>query len=284
MKYTYQIGSFRFAIEMPNELKIPVNFTLFKKKCVPSFTYHLSVAEEFPSPAGTCIVQRDDLQVYVHDDLEERYVGIAVNRQVYGCYREMDQYNADIVVIRKKANDLVYDTVFASLLALERHMEKDGLLLHCAYLCDYDGRAILFSAPSETGKSTQASLWEKYRFGSHQVNGDKAYLQRVNGIWIARGWPVCGSSEICHNEDTPIRTIVMLSQDTHNHCERMSPATAFQAVFPQITINRWNKTALNSSMDLLEQLISQVPFFHLGCTISEEAVDCLEETMEANDA
>ncbi|MCH4021343.1 MAG: hypothetical protein LKE61_10755 [Erysipelotrichaceae bacterium] len=96
---------------------------MFKKECVPSFTYHLSVAEEFPSPAGTCIVQRDDLQVYVHDDLEERYVGIAVNRQVYGCYREMDQYNADIVVIRKKANDLVYDTVFASLLALERHME-----------------------------------------------------------------------------------------------------------------------------------------------------------------
>ena len=45
-----------------------------------------------------------------------------------------------------------------------------------------------------------------------------------------------------------------------------------------------NKTALNSFMDLLEQLISQVPFFHLGCTISEEAVDCLEETMEANDA
>ncbi|MCH4021341.1 MAG: hypothetical protein LKE61_10745 [Erysipelotrichaceae bacterium] len=29
MKYTFQIGSFRFAIEMPNELKIPVNFTLF---------------------------------------------------------------------------------------------------------------------------------------------------------------------------------------------------------------------------------------------------------------
>lgn len=284
MKDTYQIGSFCFAIEMPAGLKIPVNFALFAKKCDPSFTYHLSLADELPCPMGTCIVQRDDLQVYVHDGLEERYMGIAMSGQVYGCYREMDMGNADIVVMRAKADELVYDTVFTSLLALERHMEKDGLLLHCAYLCDGDGRAILFSAPSETGKSTQAGLWEKYRSGSRQINGDKAYLQKNGDMWMARGWPVCGSSSICHNEDIPVRAIVMLSQDTYNHCERMSPAAAFQAVFPQITINRWNKPALNASMDLLEQLISQVPFFHLGCTISEEAVDCLEETMEAYDA
>ena len=33
-----------------------------------------------------------------------------------------------------------------------------AVILHSAYI-DYKGKAILFSAPSGTGKSTQAELW-----------------------------------------------------------------------------------------------------------------------------
>ena len=52
------------------------------------------------------------------------------------------------------------DPMFTSLLALERRLvKKNSMILHCAYV-EYQGEAILFSAPSETGKTTQANLWK----------------------------------------------------------------------------------------------------------------------------
>ena len=77
--------------------------------------------------------------------------------------------------MQDELRDLHIDPLFTSLLALERRLvRKDQMVLHCAYV-EYRGEAILFSAPSETGKTTQAGLWEKYR-GSRTVNGDRSLL------------------------------------------------------------------------------------------------------------
>ena len=131
---------------------------------------------------------------------------------------------------------------------------------------------------SKTGKTTQATLWEKHR-GSRVINGDRALLDCIDGRWTARGWPVCGSSEVCHNEDTKIRAIVMLSQGKTDTVERLTPFQAFSQIYSQITINRWNREAQQRAMDLIENLITHVPVYHLSCTISEDAVRCLESAL-----
>ena len=141
----------------------------------------------------------------------------------------------------------------------------------------------LYREPSGTGKSTQAGLWEQYR-GGETINGDRALLQKLDGRWTARGWPVCGSSGICRNEDTPIRAIVMLSQAPENRVERLHPAQAFAQLYGQITVNRWNRAATARAVGLIEDLIGAVPVFHLGCTISEKAVDCLDAALSAGTA
>ena len=151
------------------------------------------------------------------------------------------------------------------------------MVLHCAYI-EYNGEAILFSAPSETGKTTQGNLWEKYR-GARTVNGDRGLLQKINGKWFVRGWPVCGSSEVCHNEQMPIRCIVMLSQAPVDSVERLHPAKAFAQIYSQITVNRWNRGANLRTMELIEELISDVPVYHLACTMNETAVKTLEEAI-----
>ena len=167
------------------------------------------------------------------------------------------------------------DPMFLAMFAMERHMmRRDALVLHCAYM-ERGGKAILFSAPSGTGKTTQATLWEKHR-GTRVVNGDKALLRSADGVWTANGWPVCGSSQVCHDESMPIRAIVMLSQGKENAIERLAPFAAFSQIYSQITINFWNRDAQQRAMDLIEQLVTQVPVYHLRCTISEEAVACLE--------
>ena len=173
--------------------------------------------------------------------------------------------------------DLHWDTVFVAMLSLEKHMFANGdMILHTAFLC-HDGQAILFSGPSEIGKSTQAGLWEKYTSHSHTVNGDRGLLMKENGVWYVGGWPICGSSGICNNEKYPVKAIVMLRQSKENRCELLSGVQAFRELLPQITVNMWNSAFQLKAMDNIEDLINNIDIYELFCDISPEAVECLKE-------
>ena len=297
MDKIFQIGDFTFRLCCPEEIMPPPNFMLFergdtecalekgsenssmKETAEPEYTYRMHVAEELPVPEGKVIARRPDLTVYECGNRESRLIGVKGTEGYYACYRENDLSSAEITFAADRIGGLHIDPVFSSLLALERRLvKKDSMILHCAYV-EYQGEAILFSAPSETGKTTQATLWDKYR-GSRTVNGDRSLLGKKDGRWTAQGWPVCGTSEVCHDEAFPIRAIVMLSQADENRAVRMTPGQAFPLVYSQITVNRWNREEHIHTMDLIQDLLESVPVYHLGCTISEEAVECLARILE----
>ena len=193
-------------------------------------------------------------------------------------YQELTPHSARSIILKDTLGELYVDPFFCSFFSLEKKLlEKDALVLHCSYM-QYKDYAILFSAPSGTGKTTQATLWEEYK-GSHVVNGDKGLLMKDDGVWTAHGWPVCGSSGVCHNKNVPIKCVVMLSQEKENKIEKLSPIAAFKEAYSQLTVNRWDKSSVLKSMDLLQDLIDNVPFYHLGCTISKEAVETLEKVL-----
>lgn len=273
------IGDFCFRLIGPDSVTPPENFMLFARDgAEPSYTYTLSLTDSFPQPRGRLIAQRPDLAVFEQDGLEMRYIGVAGTPGFYACCREEDARSTTILLASAAAGAMWVDPMFLAMFAMERHMmRRDALVLHCAYM-EREGEAILFSAPSGTGKTTQATLWEKHR-GTRVVNGDKSLLRCAGGVWTANGWPVCGSSQVCHDESMPVRAIVMLSQGKENAIERLAPFAAFSQIYGQITINFWNRDAQQRAMDLIEQLVTQVPVYHLRCTISEEAVACLENAL-----
>lgn len=279
MDKTFCIGEFVFRLRCPDEIQPPANFLQFAADDgrPVQFTYDIEVADELPRPE-TILVRHPDLAVFSTPGGEGRLLNVRGETEFYACYRETDAAHARISVTPEKLDSLRIDTMFVSLLALERRMiERGGMVLHCAYV-HYNGKAILFSAPSGTGKSTQAGLWEQYR-GADTVNGDRALLACPGGVWTAQGWPVCGSSKICHLRALPIHAIVMLRQAPENTVQRLHPAQAFAQLYTQITANRWNQAAHLHTIGLIEQLVGQVPVFELGCTISEQAVECLEQAL-----
>ena len=276
MHKTFLIGDFCFLLDYPEELTPPPHFMVFE---VPDgkveYRYEIRLCGEIPQPEGALIAGRPDIRIYQNGELESRLIGIKGRERFYACYRETTKYSAEIALDREAITDLNIDPVFTSLLALERRMAaRGGMVLHCAYV-RYQGEAILFSAPSETGKTTQANLWAQHRC-SETVNGDRALLQCVDGRWTARGWPVCGTSEVCYNQDTPIRAIVMLSQGKTDVVGRLRPMQAFSQLYGQITVNTWNKAFVQGNMDRIGALTTALPVYHLSCTISEDAVRCLE--------
>lgn len=279
MNKLFQIGDLIFSLTCPEELLLPDNFLLFERKQGrPEYTYQIRITDQLPLPEGRIIARRSDLTVYKTISGESRLIGIKGQNNYYACYQEVSDRQAEVLLAVREITDLHIDPVFVSLFALERRViTHHCLILHCAYMV-YQEKAILFSAPSGTGKSTQAELWERYR-GSRTVNGDRALLQKINGQWTAGGWPVCGSSDICRLEDTPVHAIVMLQQGKENQIEKLSPVQAFSQLYSQVTVNQWNHEFVMCAMDIIEDLIRQVPVYQLTCDMTENAVKCLENVL-----
>ncbi len=276
------IGDFHFQIICPDIVPIPENFMKFSAEPVPvPYLYTIVLREQLPEPEGDPAARRDDILVFRRGSLETRYQSLhgGYGHDAYACMREDSDRRTTIFLRPQSLDDMRYDTFFTSLFSLERRLiDRDALILHSSYI-QYKGLAILFSAPSQTGKSTQAGLWEQYR-GVRQINGDRSLLRQIGGIWYACGWPVCGSSEICCNEQTPIRAIIMLSQGSANEVRPLSQMQAFSQIYTQVTINRWNRSFQTRAMDRIEALVQDIPVYHLTCTISREAVDCLAEALQ----
>ena len=166
-------------------------------------------------------------------------------------------------------------TVLNAMEAEHLVVQNYGLILHASFVRTGD-RAILFTAPSGTGKSTQAELWCHHR-DAELINGDRAAVMLENNAVYACGIPFSGSSGVGKAAKLPLGAIIYLSQSPENHVERLSGFRAFRKVWEGCSVNIWNREDLSLSTDTLMQIIDRVPIYHLSCRPDENAV----ETMEA---
>ena len=97
---------------------------------------------------------------------------------------------------------------------------------------------------------------------------------------MANGWPVCGSSQICHNQSYPLAAIIMLDQGPTNKVQQLSYFEKTKRLIKEITINFYNQDYVNHYFEFIDQLINDIPIINLTCTISEEAVDCLDNYLK----
>lgn len=283
----FQIGDFCFRVSYPESMAPPANFLLFEthEEMHVEYRYQIEVRQEFsPDDLAGCSLHqpaavREELILFSSRNLETRLLKPTGKEEYYALYRELSDTEALIFVYESFWDISYLDTAFCSLFALERRLlRKHGLILHCACL-RYGEAAILFSGASGVGKSTQASLWETYK-NAAIMNGDRILLQYRDTRWNAYGWPVCGSSGICENMTLPVRAIVMLSQEKENMLSLSGRMEAFASLYRQVTVNGWNPSSAGHVMDLIEALIREIPVYHLGCTVSKEAVELLAEELD----
>lgn len=286
----YRIGHTEIEITAPIYMKSPKNLEKFRieraERTDDEVVHYLvemtedlaGIKEELMKKRTGRVICRENLMVFQTDGGECRFINFHGMDWHYAVSSQENRNHYRIWFVPEVAEMLDQDTVYLAAFSLEKQAIKDhAMILHSAYMC-YEDTAVLFSAPSETGKSTQADLWEKYR-GTWTVNGDRSLLIREKDGWYANGWPVCGSSEICNNKSYPVRAIVMLSQARENRISRLKGIEALRKVMEQITINAWNSEFQMQAMDELECLLQEIPIYHLECDISEDAVRCLETVL-----
>lgn len=156
-------------------------------------------------------------------------------------------------------------------------LERSTLILHASCVI-YKEKAILFSGPSGIGKSTQAQLWQQHR-NATIINGDRCLIYEKDGIYHAASHLYCGSSGIAEGQSAPINAIVLLDQGVDNIITHASPIGAFQRVLHQCAYEVSEPSQLQTAIDLVAKLVSQVTVFQYQCRRDESSVIELENVL-----
>lgn len=163
------------------------------------------------------------------------------------------------------------------LIAIEELLLRNNAFLLHSSVVEIDGQIVLFSAPSQTGKSTQASLWEKY-LGAEIINGDRCIVRKLDNRFYGFGSPYAGTSGIYKNASAPIKGIILLKQAPENSIRRLG-AEAFPRLFNQSIVNTWDSSFVAGLTDLIVNVMEQLPIYELSCRPDEEAVRLAYHTL-----
>lgn len=156
-----------------------------------------------------------------------------------------------------------------------------GMMLHASGISD-GGQAIVFAGPSGAGKSTLARLWQGCE-GVRLLNDDRTILRRSGGQW--RAYPVAGMGEMrpLSSEGSNLGAIFLVSQANDNNAERKGISQAASSILPHISLAYYDSVAVNLGLQLLDDLLQEVPVYELGFLPDQTAVSFVRDVVRQRD-
>lgn len=273
----YRICGVRYRIDCPAEWTCPNDDHISAFRTDPEpWDQHItfSVEEVLPEPAGVMAFKEPGQSFYLADGALVCYVGGQDPFLRLEC-RE----NRTLAAVRSSSipNGITARVVMSAMMLPRRMIQHSSFILHSSYIC-HNGKAILFTAPSGTGKSTQADLWCRLR-GAELLNGDRSGVMTTpEGVFV-HGVPFNGSSGVSKNVTAPLAAIVYLSQAPTTTITRQTGLRAFRSIWEGCTVDLWDSALAAACTDLVLDVVRQVPVFHLACTPDESAVNAVEQAI-----
>lgn len=279
MKRFYQVCGVTISVCMDDSLWSAEERSMapFRTEAsVADHIYDFEMVDVLKEPEGCPVTWADNAMVYQNQDVQIRYIGASQREWNHAYIRVAHRGNYHSAhLLRSQYQDKIGIKAVMTAIGFEHLIARaGGYILHCSYVV-HNGRAILFTAPSETGKSTQAELWKEFR-GARIINGDRAAVRTVDGVPMAEGIPFAGSSQYCLNESWPLAAVVYLGQAKETTIHRLRGGQAFSRIWEGCTVNVWDQKDVELVTNSVMQTISSVPVYRLDCTPDESAVRALE--------
>ena len=231
-------------------------------------------------PAGKLLGVSGEKSAWRDGEIIQRCTMSDAGRKPYAMlrYREDGTERAELLARRQEWSWLGGLQFWIAAQFPQLLLHRGAVMFHASYIA-YEGQGIIFTAPSQTGKSTQAELWRKHR-GAEILNGDKAGVTPGPAGAMVHSLPFSGTSGICKNRSLPLRAIVVLSQAPVNAVRRMGPSEAVTALCGNIFADKLVPEEWTMALNLLLDLLVTVPVYHLACTPDVRAVEALEAAFE----
>ena len=158
--------------------------------------------------------------------------------------------------------------IFTGMLFMKIALNEGLLGLHGAAVA-YNGEAVIFAAPSRTGKSTHRRLWQRH-YEIETINDDKPLLSLEQGeIWVHPS-PWSGKSRLTGTTPYPLHTIVFLSRGEENCIRELD----FKESLEHLMRNCYrpdSEDLWDRLFEILEHLKRHTPMLHYACKKENQA-------------
>ena len=284
-RYDFRIAGFRLRVNSPYQLEqlyeLQNYSVVYNPSMIPDAQYEIQLLPEDWTIQGQLILETARDAVYLLDSSVLRYFYLTVgSKQRYVLLKQNrpDDGRYIIYIQADRFEEFWPRFRLSAFLSLEKFlMAHDAFQLHASVI-EWQGSGILFSGPSGIGKSTQANLWNRER-GARIINGDRGLIRRMDADYLVYGSPYAGTSGIYTTAQVPIRAIVVLTQAPYEQLRRLKPAEAFAKLYRECTVPAWDPGFAEALTELLADMVSRIPVYHLACRPSTEAVEVLEKEL-----
>lgn len=152
-----------------------------------------------------------------------------------------------------------------------------AVVLHASRIA-VGNRGILFTAPSGTGKSTQAALWNRYEQAPIACN-DRTLLWNSGPCFRTCGCPIDGGTPVYSSSKLDLGAIVVLRQGPENEIYRLSARKATKYLMEQTVCNAWSGEEISGASRQWLEVLKRYPVYLLTCTADRNAVLCLKQQL-----
>ena len=213
-------------------------------------------------------------------ELDDSSCSFAKGGDDYYFILETTNPNEEPILMRYSGGNVVEATVglnpfllrFALWMALSMLSASSKMVLIHSSVIVHQGKAVLFLGESGTGKSTHTRLWLQHIPDAHLLNDDSPILAVENGVPIVYGSPWSGKTHCYHQLHFPLAAAVRLSQAPYNKIHRLGVVESFSSIQPSCPpALAQDEKYQEMIMDMLSDVLSAVPVFHLECLPDEAA-------------
>lgn len=176
----------------------------------------------------------------------------------------------DIEFERSKADEEYQDDYLESLAIYrkicDRMADYGVILMHGSAISvdtDAANEAVIFIAPSGTGKSTHAGFWKEYLGDIIQYINDDKPLIDSNTMQIY-GTPWDGKHRLSTNTSAKLRAICILERGDKNSIDKISAEESLNDIIRQ-TYRPEKASQLTSILESLNRIVSNVEFYRIKC-------------------
>lgn len=284
--YNYEIGNLKIYIDYEDEdILEKMQYYKAEKQEAPDIKICLKSQNIIPIPKGNIVSdeymkwlkkpnEEEGYYIYVLEPYFDRVMALLdVNKNWDSAtITYFDNCNVELAE-SCKIQTAIFVNIFIGIVFRYYILHKDGVVIHSSTI-SWNGKGIMFTAPSGTGKSTQTKLWQNY-FGKEVtlLNDDTPAVTVIDNKPQVYGTPWCGSSGINNNGSAPIAAIVILEQEKHNSIKRLSTKEALDRLMPRTFLPYFDRDLMNKALNVLEKIVFNVPIYLLKCKPDNEAVE-----------
>jgi hypothetical protein len=161
----------------------------------------------------------------------------------------------------------------AEVCLLTRLAREGGLLLHSAGILSATG-GYIFTGASGAGKSTLSGFFDTS--GASVLSDERMIIRKSGEVFVIHGTPWVGSGAYAKNESGLLTELYCISRGTQHRIESLPPGAVLARILPQCFLPHWDRTAMESTLAFLNDLIDHIPCGQLAFTKHPDVVDYIQ--------